>query len=110
MSNVFDSFQTEVEAFFDGLNWTYILMYVFILYGIKNKPEFSWYNNLLKDTKFEPFKIWIAGLIVMFTFFIFRSIGVNGLDSEYVSQMLRSYIIVIVFNSVFSKKIESIDK
>lgn len=110
MTNIFNDIQQEVELFFDDLNWTYILIYVFILYGIKNKDEFAWYNAIFdKSDKLRPFKVWIAGIITMLIFCLFRGLEV-GITVSYISQILRSWIIVIVFNSVFSKKIGEIDK
>ena len=53
--------------------------------------------------------IWIAGIIVILFFCLFRVLEV-GLSASYVSQILRSFIIVIVLNSIFSKKIKEIDK
>lgn len=108
--DIFKDVQSEIEFFFDDLNWTYILIYVFVLYGIKNKEEFLWYNNLFdKNEKFKPFKVWVAGIVIMLIFCLFKGLEV-GVTASYVSQMLRSWIIVIVFNSIFSKKIKEIDK
>jgi hypothetical protein len=104
--NVFDDLKDEIELFFNDLNWTYILIYVFVLYGIKNKEEFQWYNKLF--SKYEPYKVWIAGLIISVFFIFFKWLDV-GMYSEYISQLLRSMIVVIVFNSVFSKNISKID-
>lgn len=108
--DIFKDVQSEIEFFFDDLNWTYILIYVFVLYGIKNKEEFLWYNNLFdKNEKLKPFKVWVAGIVIMLIFCLFKGLEV-GVTASYVSQMLRSWIIVIVFNSIFSKKIKEIDK
>ena len=104
--NVFDELKNEIELFFNNLNWTYILIYVFILYGMKNKEEFQWFNDLTKTV--GTFRVWIAGVIVMLFFILFKYLE-TGLPWEYVSQILRSMIIVIVFNSVFSKNISKID-
>ena len=104
--NVLDDLKDEIELFFNDLNWTYILIYVFILYGIKNKEEFQWYNKLL--SKYESYKVWIAGLIIACFFIFFKWLDLD-IHSEYISQLLRSMIIVIVFNSVFSKNISKID-
>lgn len=107
--DIFQDIQDNIEFFFGDLNWTYILIYVFILYGIKNKEEFAWYNTLLdKNEKIKPFKVWLAGIIVMIIFCIFKYLE-TGIGPAYVSQMLRSWIVVIVFNSIFSKKIKEID-
>lgn len=110
MTNVFTDIQNEIELFFDDLNWTYILIYVFVLYGIKQKDEFLWYNQLFDNNEtIKPFKVWIAGIVIILTFCLFRGLE-TGITPSYVSQMIRSWIIVIVFNSIFSRKIQSIDK
>ncbi len=108
--DIFKDIQGEVEFFFDDLNWTYILIYVFVLYGIKHKEEFQWFNDLFDKNKYiKSFKVWIAGLIIILIFTIFKGLE-SGLEVSYISQILRSWIVVIVFNSVFSKKISQIDK
>ncbi len=108
--NIFDEIQNEVELFFHGLNWTYIFIYTITLYGIKNKPEFNWYNKLARKFDLNDFKIHIVGIFLMITFTFFRWQEGNILNSEYFSQLLRSGLIVIVFNSIFDKKIKEIDK
>jgi D-alanyl-lipoteichoic acid acyltransferase DltB (MBOAT superfamily) len=105
---MFTDIQTEIEAFFHGLNWTYIFMYVMCLYGIKNNIEFDWYNELLDRKKWSSkLKVWIAGVIVglFFCFFTYMK-GPGMLNSEYVSTLLRSWIIVIVFNTVANSRIQ----
>lgn len=109
MEHIFKDIQSELELFFTDLNWTYIFMYVIIIYGINHKSEFNWYNKLAKKY-FEDFKLWISGLLLCLLFIIFRLIGPNSFDSEYIAQVLRSWMIVVVFNSFFSKKIKEVDK
>ena len=107
---LFQDFETALTELFSHLNWTYILMYTFVLYGISNKKEFIWYNKLMdKNSNLSLLKEWIAGFVVAAFFITFRSIGPDGMDSEYISALLRSYIIVLIFNSVLSKKISKID-
>lgn len=109
MLTVFDDIQTEIELFFNDLNWTYILIYVFILYGIRHKEEFDWYNQLFDGSKVSSLKLWIAGIVTALIFSIFKW-GECCLTFAYVSQLLRSWILVLVFNSVFSSKINKYDK
>ncbi|HUV84736.1 MAG TPA: hypothetical protein VMV86_03455 [Methanosarcinales archaeon] len=107
--SIIEDFQSELELLFDDLNWTYMLIFIFILYGIKNKEEFEWYNRMMDSrTYLKSFKVWIAGLVVLLTFCLFKYLE-SGIDASYISQGLRSYIIVIVFNSIFNKKMESVD-
>lgn len=109
MITVFEDIQEEIEFFFNDLNWTFILIYVFVLYGIKHKEEFKWYNDLFnRNLKIKSFKVWIAGLIIAILFSFFKYLE-SGMTPTYVSEILRSWIIVIVFNSVFSEKINKIE-
>lgn len=110
MTNIISDLQTETELFFDDLNWTYILIYVFVLYGIKYKEEFEWFNILFDSNKYlKSFKIWIAGIVIILLFCLFKGLEV-GVTASYISQMMRSWIIVIVCNSIFSNKLNQIDK
>lgn len=105
---MFTDIQIEIEAFFHALNWTYIFIYVMVLYGIKNNEEFDWYNALMdKYMWLKKLKIWIAGIVIgmIFTFFTYKG-RVNPVDSEYFSTLMRSWILVIVFNTVASRKIK----
>jgi len=109
--DIFKDIQKDVEFFFADLNWTYILIYVFVLYGIKHKEEFEWYNNLFdRNKQLKSFKVWVAGIAILGLFCTFRALGVELFNSEYVSQLMRSWIMVIVFNSIFNKKIKEYDK
>jgi hypothetical protein len=107
MDGILFDIQSEIQLFFSELNWTYIMLYSFIIYGIKYKEEFQWYNNLLEGTKVEPFKLWIAGIFTYLTFIIFKYFE-SGISVFYVSSILRSWIVVIVFNSILSDRIKKI--
>ncbi len=105
----FDDIQNEIESFFDHLNWTYIMIYSMILYGIKYKEEFLWYRRLIKRFKLKEFSAWIAGIVSGSFFVIFSYLENGEMTSMYISQLLRSWILVIIFNSAFSKKIDEIE-
>lgn len=109
---IIEEFQSELQLLFSGLNWTYILMYTFVIYGIKNKNEFDWYNELTKMNKWTSMlKEWIAGFVILIFFSFFTYLrDTSHFSSEYVSAILRSFIIVLVFNSVLNKKIKSAEK
>jgi hypothetical protein len=113
MVSVFEDIQVEVESFFNGLNWTFIMIFVFVLYGIKHKEEFEWYNKILDKSNFKSFKVWIAGFIIALFFCLFKNLEEQLTLSDasaYISTLLRSWIVVIVFNSIFSDRISKIDK
>lgn len=107
--HVFSDIQKDVELFFNDLNWTYIMIYGFVLFGIKYKEEFVWYNKLFENNEsLRLLKVWIAGVIIMTFFVLFKTLE-DGFEPSYLSQLLRSWIVVIVFNSITSKKIKSIE-
>lgn len=103
--DIFNDFQTELNALFSHLNWTFILIYVFVLYGIKYKEEFEWYNEFMDaHPNLMKLKVWMAGIITASLFALFHYLE-EGMKPEYVSQLLRSFIIVVVFNSISIKGI-----
>lgn len=109
--DIFKDISSEIQLFFTGLNWTYIFIFIMVLYGIKYKPEFHWYNSLLNKLGASKFKVWIAGIVIGIIFCIFRHLdGIQPLNSLYVSSLMRSWIVAIVFNSMASLKIQQIDK
>lgn len=109
MAPILEEMQNQLELFFHGLNWTYIMIFAFVVHGIRYKEEFEWYVEFFKKRKkLQPFKFWIAGLIVAFLFVVFTTLE-GRIDIPYISSILRSWIVVIVFNSVFSQKISRLD-
>lgn len=106
--NIFQDLQIELELFISDLNWTYIIIYAFILHGIKYKQEFDWFNDLFDGSKLKSFKFWLSGIIVMMIFIIFKYFE-GELTVTYISSILRSWIIVIVLNSFLSDKIKIIE-
>lgn len=107
---IFSDIQKELDLFFSNLNWAYIFMYTITLFGIKHKPEFYWYNNLIdKNKTLKNFKVWIAGFLIMMVFVTFYYLEHNKITPLYCSQMLRSFIIVTVFNSLFVEKARQIE-
>lgn len=90
----------ELTSFFGGLNWTYIIMYTIILYGVTYKSEFDWFNDIQKKYKLTKFTTWIVGILIGIVFCIFKNLE-SGISWYYVSSMLRSWFLVVVFASVF---------
>jgi hypothetical protein len=107
---MFNGIQSALEGFFGDLNWTYIIIYAIILYGVKYKPEFIWYNDLFKKGNWVYLKTWVAGVIVGLFFCLFHwGESEYNLAWKYVSQLLRSWVVVIVFNAAFTSNIEKIE-
>lgn len=114
--NIISDVKNAMIFFLSGLNWTFIIMFGFVTYGIKNEPEFDWYNDLLKHTKL---RIWIAGIIIMVFFCFFTWLEMPSLfNAYYVSALLRSFMMTIilnrtvnsVLNSYIEKRMKSLDK
>lgn len=104
MENILDliwkGIEPELQSFFGELNWTYIIMYVIILYGITYKQEFDWFNQLITKYKASKYTSWIAGLATGIVFCIFKSLE-EEISWNYISTLLRSWFLVVVFASVF---------
>ena len=106
MKSLYESFwenglQPELVYFLDGLNWTYIIMLVVILYGIKHTRELDWYEKLCSKFKAGRFKTWIAAVITGLLFCLFRWHGPDTFNSEYISALLRSMFFAVVFSGIF---------
>lgn len=102
LDTIWKDLAPELKDFFGGLNWTFIIMYTIILYGVTYKSEFDWFNDIQKKLKIAKFTTWIVGILTGIVFCIFKSLEADpGLSWGYVSTMLRSWFLVVVFASVF---------
>ena len=86
--------------FLHELNWSYIIISAFILFGVEYKQEFEFVKDYLKP----KFRTWLVLIIVVLLFTIFKIIE-GGFTASYLSGLMRSSVIVVVFNSEFSKRI-----
>lgn len=100
LDTIWKGIAPELQAFFGGLNWTFIIMYTIILYGVSYKAEFEWFNDIIKRFKLTKFTTWITGIITGLVFCFFKSLN-TGINSEYIATLLRSWFLVVVFSSVF---------
>jgi uncharacterized protein YacL len=92
--------QPEVVEFLEGLNWNFILMFIVILYGLKHTSHFNKFESLLERANINKYKIWISALIIglIFCFFKWKEELISWL---YVSNLLRSVFVGVVFSNVF---------
>ena len=100
LKTIWEGIGPEIKYFFVDLNWTFVLMFTIILYGVSYKSEFDWFNDIMAKIKLTKFKTWVTGIIIGLVFSLFRSLGDNPFDSEYIAQLLRSWLCVVVFSSV----------
>lgn len=109
---IFNDIGAEFQFLFSDLNWLFVFFYAILIYGIKYKQEFDWFNDLFDHKKYlKSLKFWIAGIILLLVFCLFHFLESNKtIEASYVSQILRSWLIVIVFNSMFTDEIKKIDK
>ncbi len=102
LDTIWKGIAPELQAFFGGLNWTYIIMYTIILYGVTYKSEFDWFNDIIKKYKANKFTTWITGILVGVVFSIFKWLEKDpGISWGYIAILLRSWFLVVVFASVF---------
>lgn len=103
MFDIITDISIELDFFFSNLNWTFILTLIFVIYGAQYKEEFIWFRCLTK--RHRHFRIWIIGLIGLIFFCVFKFLD-TGLTVSYISELLRSLMITMVFNSEIIKKIK----
>jgi len=102
LDTIWSGIAPELKAFFGGLNWTYIIMYTILLYGVTYKSEFDWFNDILKKYKMSKYTTWMVGVLTGLVFCLFKWLENNpSISWSYVSTMLRSWFLVVVFASVF---------
>lgn len=92
--------QPEIVDFLDGLNWNFIFMFIIILYGLKHTSHFNKFESLLERVNINKYKVWISAFIIglIFCFFKWKEGLINWL---YVSNLLRSVFVGVVFSNVF---------
>jgi hypothetical protein len=94
----------------NNLNWIYIYMFAFVIYGIKTEEEFAWYNKLMrKNETLYSLRLWVAGLVIALLNILFSGME-YGFSIIYTAGVIRSFIITIVFNSVVIKKVADLMK
>jgi hypothetical protein len=93
--------ETLIQTYLiDDLNWTFIFISAFVLFGVDSKQEFSFVKDYLKP----KYRTWVIILIVIVLFTIFKALE-GDLTISYFSELLRSSIITIILNSEISKRL-----
>jgi len=92
--------QPELIDFLEGLNWSFILMFIVILYGIKHTNHFCEFDRLLEKLNIQKYKVWIAAFItgILFCFFKWQE---NLISWNYASTLLRSIFVGVAFSNIF---------
>lgn len=91
----------ELLYYLDDLNWTFIITFMIIMYGLKHTEYYKGFNEIIERYQIiNKFKYWVIGLIIGFIFFIFRILGPDEFHSEYIAQYLRSLILSITFSGL----------
>lgn len=97
-----DGLQPELILFFDGLNWSYIIMLVVVLYGLKHTELLDWFTVLCGKIKVpEKYAYWIAAVVTALVFMLFRSLEGRAVDVTYISGTIRSLFFTVIFESLF---------
>lgn len=103
MIEIINDISVELEYFFHNLNWTFILTLIFIIYGVQYKEDFIWFKKLTGKCKY--FRMWIVGIIGILQFSFFKYLE-GGFTASYFSELLRSFMVVMVFNAEIIKKLK----
>ena len=97
---------SEVISYFvENLNWTFIIICSFITFGIKFKEEFNFAKNWVK----KEYISWLVCGISILVFSLFKLLESNDMTlitfSSYILELIRSVVIVVVFNSGITSRI-----
>lgn len=103
MVEIINDISIELEYFFHNLNWTFILTLIFIIYGVQYKEDFIWFKKL--TSKYKYFRMWIVGIIGILQFSFFKYLE-GEFTPSYFSELLRSFMVVMVFNAEIIKKLK----
>ena len=90
-----------LHYFIENLNWTFILICCFVLLGIETKEEFEFFR--LRVNKL--YRTWVACGIIILLFSTFKTLEEGTFDVSYLSELLRSLVVVIIFSGEIIKKI-----
>jgi hypothetical protein len=87
-----------LEYFFtEHVNLTFFILFSLIAYGIEYSDEFDWFEQLFEGTA-RPYRLWVAGLILIVIQCFFKYHEINSFDYNYLAILLQTQLIVIVFN------------
>lgn len=92
----------EIYDFASHLQVYYLITLTVLMYGLKNTNELDWYKDLLTKWKLEKGASWIAAIIIMLLFCLFRWLDADlDFNSTYVADLLRTMLVGIILKSVF---------
>jgi hypothetical protein len=77
-------------------NIHYIMAYIVIIVGLKYTDNLQWYKRIYG--KYKHNVIAITGVILMF---FYSGMSYRIINSEYISSLLQSYILTLVFQDIF---------
>lgn len=110
MEMIWQQISEQILLFFTDLNWRFIMLFTLIMMGIKDNIEFQWWNNLLEKINLNLFSSWIAGLLIILFFCLFSYLEDDELKASYISNLLRSYFVVIAFSDILMRKLRNLGK
>lgn len=85
-----------IEGYLFIFNIHYILAYIVIIVGLKYTDNLQWYKKVYGNYKHNA--IAISGVILMF---FYSGISIRTINSVYISSLLQSYILTLVFQDIF---------
>ncbi len=96
-----DGLEPELILFLDGLNWLYIIMLIITFYGLRHTDFLDWLKSVLKSVKAKKYTHWLIAIVVGLLFMIFRCAEGNTITAIYLSSMLRSLVVTVIFSRIF---------
>jgi hypothetical protein len=92
----------ELYDFVNSLQWYYLITLIIVMYGVKHTDEMDWFVDLTDKIGAKKAASWIAALIVMGLFCLFRGLDPElELNSAYIADILRTMVLGVIFSNLF---------
>lgn len=96
INNLWQWVSDELTDFVNFLDFYYGMAMMAYMAGINYTKQLDWYKSLVSKCKLEKGRDWIAALILLIVFCIFRGLGENKFNSDYVASLLMTGLITII--------------
>jgi len=96
--------KSELINFIKNLNWTYIFIMIITFYGLNHVQAFRGIKELFKKWHLNKFSHLFCAIVIGVVFIFFKSME-DKFEWSYVSALLRSLLIAIVFSHFAVNKI-----
>lgn len=101
LNSVYDGIGSEIHLFFKEINYSYLILMSIVFYAMMFTEQFTFYKMLTKGI-IEKYVLrdWVLSIFFALSYFMFRYLGPDGINSEYIAGTLRTLIFVVAFKNI----------